>query len=509
MHLLLAVVCVHLTVLGQTDILGHLVEKGQRGTMRYLVEKGHRGQTGRRVEDGGQKRPLGQLVEEGHTTPLIFLVENGHRGQIGRRVEDGQNGPLGQLVEEAHTAPLGFLVGNGHKGQIGRLGGDGQKGSLGQLVEVGQTGTLGHLAKVGPADPKTHLEEEGQIDLLGRVVNEAQTDTLGLLMEDRETSGHLMIRVKGKSSQASLIRGKRDTYIVDGHNIVTNMMAGPSWILTPESQTGIPRDPGQSTSILKVDSPQVRTRRTVIGRYPMCPRGCTSCSAVNGCVTCERRYFLFLYRRNMRQTGMCTPSCPPGYFGVRQHFHNRCVSMLPLARRKIIKCQVSHCRSCFTRQYCTQCYRPRIAHRGDCIDSCPTGLHLANYSSECRSRVDCLVGPWTTWSACRPRGRGCGQRRRFRVRSRSIIESPSPNGGTACPPLRERRGCQGARGTCRDPCRRRKRRKRKWRGKRRKERGRRRGHSRGSDARKRRRCRSGRKSLQRCRRRRHCRGGEG
>ncbi len=64
----------------------------------------------------------------------------------------------------------------------------------------------------------------------------------------------------------------------------------------------------------------------IIGHYPLCPRGCSSCSSINGCVTCRPRYYLYLHREGMRQSGMCLHSCPLGHYGVRHKDHSLCYS---------------------------------------------------------------------------------------------------------------------------------------------------------------------------------------
>ena len=66
----------------------------------------------------------------------------------------------------------------------------------------------------------------------------------------------------------------------------------------------------------------------IIGKYPLCPPGCTSCSEFNGCATCEPDMFMLLRRRGARQTGACLRTCPPGYYGVKRKDYNKCNSML-------------------------------------------------------------------------------------------------------------------------------------------------------------------------------------
>lgn len=168
-----------------------------------------------------------------------------------------------------------------------------------------------------------------------------------------------------------------------------------------------------------------RNKRTI-----GCSSGCIRCSEVNGCITCRPRLFLYLDRIGMRQIGHCTHTCPPGYFGVRHEDYSICN-----------KCQIEHCAACFSNSFCTQCRRPFIAYRGRCTDSCPEGLHYANYSKDCRLLVDCMAGPWSSWTPCARNGQTCGYKYGITTRSREILEFPSPNGAT-CPSLVENRCCR-------------------------------------------------------------------
>ncbi|PVD23296.1 hypothetical protein C0Q70_16562 [Pomacea canaliculata] len=173
---------------------------------------------------------------------------------------------------------------------------------------------------------------------------------------------------------------------------------------------------------------------TIIGRYPVCPRGCTSCSPVNGCVTCESRYFMFLYRQNMRQVGICTPSCPLGYYGVRHQYYSTCN-----------RCHIDNCQACFSRHYCTRCQEPFLAFQGQCLEHCPEGLYYANYSKNCQESVNCMTGPWSEWSECSRDGRTCGSRGRgTQTKTRQILQLPSPN-GQACPNISLSQPCRVAR----------------------------------------------------------------
>ncbi|CAL1547164.1 unnamed protein product [Lymnaea stagnalis] len=203
-----------------------------------------------------------------------------------------------------------------------------------------------------------------------------------------------------------------------------------------------------------------RVRRTIIGRYPVCPRGCTSCSPINGCVTCETRLFLFIHRQDMREVGICTPSCPVGYFGARHQYYNKCT-----------KCNLQHCYSCFSRQFCTLCESPYLVNEGQCIERCPEGSFYANFTRQCTDRVDCLAGAWSAWSECTRNGQNCGFRRGLQNRTRPILQDASPN-GTPCPEVTQSQRCRLSHPECDGVCpgrwrKRRKnkerRRKKKWR----------------------------------------------
>ncbi|BFZ00172.1 hypothetical protein BsWGS_03211 [Bradybaena similaris] len=179
-----------------------------------------------------------------------------------------------------------------------------------------------------------------------------------------------------------------------------------------------------------------RHKRTIVGSYPVCPRGCTACSRVNGCVTCEPRLFMLLLRDNTRQTGVCTPSCPAGYFGVRHQFYSKCY-----------RCHIDHCHSCFDRNFCTLCQDPYLASEGQCIARCPDGLFYANYTRECKDRVDCLPGPWTAWSECTRHGQTCGYRWGSQNRTQHVLQPASPN-GDPCPQLTHSQRCRLPRPQC-------------------------------------------------------------
>ncbi|XP_063401680.1 R-spondin-2-like isoform X2 [Mytilus trossulus] len=111
-----------------------------------------------------------------------------------------------------------------------------------------------------------------------------------------------------------------------------------------------------------------------------CNSGCIRCSEVNGCYKCRPRLFLYLARTGMRQTGHCIHSCPKGYFGVRHEDYSIC-------------------------------------------------------------NMDCMAGPWSSWTPCARNGQTCGYKYGITTRSREILEHPSPNGAT-CPSLVENRCCR-------------------------------------------------------------------
>lgn len=57
-----------------------------------------------------------------------------------------------------------------------------------------------------------------------------------------------------------------------------------------------------------------------------CAKGCDLCSEFNGCLKCSPKLFILLERNDIRQIGICLPSCPLGYFGLRNPDMNKCIS---------------------------------------------------------------------------------------------------------------------------------------------------------------------------------------
>lgn len=95
--------------------------------------------------------------------------------------------------------------------------------------------------------------------------------------------------------------------------------------------------------------------------------GCMMCSEDNGCIACQQRLFLLIWRDGIRQYGACVPACPPGYFGVRGQEVNRCISRrlvrngasVPWCMRPCHPhpANLSHRHACF-RSGCQSCLLP-------------------------------------------------------------------------------------------------------------------------------------------------------
>nr|XP_033794824.1 R-spondin-3 isoform X2 [Geotrypetes seraphini] len=159
-----------------------------------------------------------------------------------------------------------------------------------------------------------------------------------------------------------------------------------------------------------------------------CQGGCATCSDYNGCMSCKPRLFFFLERTGMKQTGVCLPSCPNGYYGIRLPEKNTCT-----------KCKAD-CETCFYDSFCTKCKRSFYLHSGKCLKTCLEGFENNNHTMECTSIVHCIVSEWSPWSPCAKKGKTCGFKRGNETRTREIIQSPSAH-GSSCPPLSETRKC--------------------------------------------------------------------
>ncbi|XP_031432620.1 R-spondin-3 [Clupea harengus] len=207
-----------------------------------------------------------------------------------------------------------------------------------------------------------------------------------------------------------------------------------------------------------------------------CQSGCLTCSEYNGCLSCKPRLFIFLERNGMKQTGVCLPSCPSGYYGTRSPDRNDCTKCRP------------ECDSCFTSNFCTRCRPGFYLHQGKCLQTCPEGrvpstaqrecvlecptdcescantdtctrcaegfFHLqgkcydtcpeeyepSDLLVECIPQVHCEVEEWSEWSPCSRRGKTCGFKRGEETRTRTVLRTPSPH-ANPCPPTHEKRDC--------------------------------------------------------------------
>ncbi|XP_043573806.1 R-spondin-1 [Chiloscyllium plagiosum] len=179
-----------------------------------------------------------------------------------------------------------------------------------------------------------------------------------------------------------------------------------------------------------------RQRRISTEVTPVCPKGCEVCSEYNGCLKCLPKLFILLERNDIRQTGICLPSCPIGYFGVRTPEMNKCN-----------KCKIENCEACFSRNFCTKCKEGLYLHRGKCYDSCPEGFAATNGTMECSHAAQCELSEWSPWGPCTKGRKTCGFKRGTEVRTRQLLQGPSSEDVT-CPPTRESRRCTVQRKPC-------------------------------------------------------------
>uniref|UniRef100_H3BBH9 R-spondin 1 n=1 Tax=Latimeria chalumnae TaxID=7897 RepID=H3BBH9_LATCH len=162
---------------------------------------------------------------------------------------------------------------------------------------------------------------------------------------------------------------------------------------------------------------------------PVCAKGCDLCSEYNGCLKCSPKLFILLERNDIRQIGICLPSCPMGYFGVRNPEMNKC-----------IKCKIENCEACFSRNFCTKCKEGLYLHKGRCYSSCPEGFAAANGTMECSSPAQCEMSEWSPWGPCMKRKKLCGFKKGTEERTRTVLQAPSGDPST-CPPTTESRRC--------------------------------------------------------------------
>ncbi|XP_066494856.1 R-spondin-1 [Tiliqua scincoides] len=187
-----------------------------------------------------------------------------------------------------------------------------------------------------------------------------------------------------------------------------------------------------------------RQRRISTEMSQGCAKGCDLCSEFNGCLRCSPKLFILLERNDIRQIGICLPSCPLGYFDMRNPDMNKC-----------IKCKIENCEDCFSRNFCTKCKEGLYLHKGKCYTSCPESYAAANGTMECSSPAQCEMSEWGPWGPCSKKGKQCGFRKGNEVRSRKILQAPSGD-VSVCPPTTEHRRCTVQRIQCSEEKKRRK-----------------------------------------------------
>ncbi|XP_059753084.1 R-spondin-1 [Balaenoptera ricei] len=179
-----------------------------------------------------------------------------------------------------------------------------------------------------------------------------------------------------------------------------------------------------------------RQRRISAEGSQACAKGCELCSEVNGCLKCSPKLFILLERNDIRQVGVCLPSCPPGYFDARNPDMNKC-----------IKCKIEHCEACFSHNFCTKCKESLYLHKGRCYPACPEGSAAANGTMECSSPAQCEMSEWSLWGPCSKKKKLCGFRRGSEERTRRVLNAPGGD-HTVCSDTKETRRCTGRRTPC-------------------------------------------------------------
>ncbi|XP_053122854.1 R-spondin-1 isoform X1 [Hemicordylus capensis] len=180
-----------------------------------------------------------------------------------------------------------------------------------------------------------------------------------------------------------------------------------------------------------------RQRRISTEMSQGCAKGCDLCSEFNGCLRCSPKLFILLERNDIRQIGICLPSCPLGYFGIRNPDMNKC-----------IKCKIENCEDCFSRNFCTKCREGLYLHKGRCYASCPESYSAANGTTECSSPAQCEMSTWGPWGACSKKRKLCGFRRGNQERTRKILQPVPPGDVSMCPATIELRRCTVPRSQC-------------------------------------------------------------
>ncbi|KAG8506867.1 R-spondin-1 [Galemys pyrenaicus] len=179
-----------------------------------------------------------------------------------------------------------------------------------------------------------------------------------------------------------------------------------------------------------------RQRRISAEGSQACAKGCELCSEVNGCLKCSPKLFILLERNDIRQVGVCLPSCPPGYFDARNPDMNKC-----------IKCKIEHCEACFSHNFCTKCKESLYLHKGRCYPACPEGSTAANGTMECSSPAQCEMSEWSPWGPCSKKKKLCGFRKGSEERTRRVLHAPGGD-HAACSDIKETRKCTVKRTPC-------------------------------------------------------------
>uniref|UniRef100_A0A665V9N5 R-spondin 3 n=1 Tax=Echeneis naucrates TaxID=173247 RepID=A0A665V9N5_ECHNA len=160
----------------------------------------------------------------------------------------------------------------------------------------------------------------------------------------------------------------------------------------------------------------LRRRRKYSSSSPvsrLCPSGCASCSALNGCLSCKPRLFFHLELDGMRQWGTCLSSCPRGHYGVRSPHFNTCT-----------KCPLG-CELCVRRNMCVKCRADLYSLHGQCHPVCPRGFEPDVQHMQCILQVHCKVGEWSEWGPCCQKRSMRACRKGEETRTRQVLQSPS------------------------------------------------------------------------------------
>ncbi|XP_074832451.1 R-spondin-1 isoform X2 [Carettochelys insculpta] len=179
-----------------------------------------------------------------------------------------------------------------------------------------------------------------------------------------------------------------------------------------------------------------RQRRISSEMSQGCAKGCDLCSEFNGCLKCSPKLFILLERNDIRQIGVCLPSCPLGYFGVRNPDMNKC-----------IKCKIENCEACFSRNFCTKCKESLYLHKGRCYSTCPEGYSAANGTMECSSPAQCEMSEWGPWGPCSKKRKLCGFKKGNEERLRKVLQTPTGE-VSMCPATTEIRRCTVQKSQC-------------------------------------------------------------